>query len=122
MNVIEEQAKAKAMLLAIVMEGVATIDGRDYTFLKMTHKKRRKVFAFYSTVAVKVQNKDMSFLDSPEFEAVEQVVNESVSYNDALLSILGDSHWDKYPGDYVTFVMIALQVISYPFFPEDPTG
>ena len=122
MNALEEQAKAKAMIQAVYMEGEATINDHVYKFLKMTHKKRRKVFAYYSKVSGLVQNNDMSFLDSPEFEAVEQVVNESVMYNDSLLSVLGDTHWDKYESDYVTFIMTALPAISYPFFPEDPTG
>ena len=121
MSAAEEQAKAKAMIKAVYDDGEATINERVYAFLKMTHKKRRKVFAYYSKVSGLVQNRDMSFLDSPEFEAVEQVVNESVSYNDALLSVLGDAHWEKYESDYVTFIMTALPAISYPFFPEDPT-
>ena len=118
----EDQIKARALIQAVYMEGEATINERVYKFLKMTHKKRRKVFSYYTKISHMLLNKDMSFLDSPEFEAVEQVVNESVMYNDSLLSNLGDSHWEKYESDYVTFIMTALPAISYPFFPEDPTG
>lgn len=121
MSATEEQAQARALIKAVYDDGEATINDRVYTFMKMKHKARRKVFAFYSRVSGMVQNRDMSFLDSPDFESVEKVLNESVAYNDSLLSKLGDAHWEKYPSDYVTFIMTALPAISYPFFPEDPT-
>ena len=116
-----EQAEARAMIKAVYDDGEATINERVYKFMKMKHKARRKVFAFYSRVSGMVQSRDMSFLDSAEFEAVEKVINESVSFNDSLLLVLGESHWEKYPQDYVTFIMSALPAISYPFFPEGPT-
>lgn len=118
----EQQAEqAKTMIKAVHDDGEAEINERVYKFLKMTHKKRRKVFAFYTKVAGQVKNKDFSFLDTPEFEAVENVINGVVSFNDSLLSKIGDPHWEKYPDDYMPFISTALAVISYPFFPAGST-
>jgi len=117
-----EAEQAQAMIRSIFEDGEAEINGRKYRFTSMQHKKRRKVFAFLSKVAAAVESKDMSFMDSPEFEPVERVIHESVAYNDSLLSVLGDSHWEKYPGDYMTFTLVAMQVISYPFTVADRTG
>lgn len=123
MSTLDDQTDlARAMIRAVFEDGEAEINDRKYCFTAMTHKKRRKVFAFYTKVAAQVERKDMSFIDTPEFEAVEAVVNDAVTYNDSLLSRLGDAHWEKYPNDYVTFIMTALPVISFPFFPADPTS
>lgn len=116
----DQAEMAKAMIKAVFEDGEAEINGRKYCFLKMTHKERRKVFAFYTKVQEQVARKDMSFLDSPEFEPVEAVINKSVSINDSLLLRVGDTHWEKYPEDYVSFIMTALPVISFPFFPAAP--
>ena len=118
----EQAEQAREMIKAIYDDGEAEINGRKYRFTSMVHKKRRKVFSYYSHVAPQLEANDFSFLDSPEFEAVEEVINNTVMYNDSLLSRLGDAHWEKYPGDYLTLMGIALSVISYPFFPEGPTG
>lgn len=122
----DEQKKAQAEFLDMIKEifedGEAEINGNKYKFLTMTHKERRKIFAFYTKVSSQVTSRDMSFLSSPEFEEIEKIINLRVSYNDSLLDRLGDSHWEKYPQDYVTFVTIALTVISYPYFPANPTA
>ncbi|MBL1319594.1 MAG: hypothetical protein JKY80_01930 [Mariprofundaceae bacterium] len=107
--------QAKEMIKGIYDDGLAEINGREYKFTVMTHKKRRKVFAFYTKIAAKLQGNDFSFLDSDEFEAVESVINDSVTFNDSLLSRLGDAHWEKHPDDYLAFIGVALSVISYPF-------
>ncbi len=121
----EEQrqaAQGQAMIKAVYDDGVAEINDRSYTFIKMKHKDRRKVFAYFTHVAKQVQDSDMSFLDSPEFEPVEAVINKSVTLDGSLLSVLGDDHWDKHPEDYIMFISTALQVISYPFMGAAPTA
>jgi len=117
-----DQQAAIAMIRAVHDDGVAEINGRSYKFLKMTHKQRRKVFSFYTRVANQVQRNDFSFLDMPEFEPVEAVVNKTVTYNDSLLSVIGDAHWEKYPDDYLMFVGTALAVISFPFLSANATS
>lgn len=117
------QTEAQEMIKAVFEDGEATLDsGNSYRFTKMMHKERRKVFAFYSRIAGAVQNQDLSFLDSPDFEGVEGIINKRVTYEGSLLSVLGDAHWDKYPSDYIPFITTALMVISYPFFPAGPTA
>lgn len=111
----DAQAKAKAMICAVYEDKEAEINGRVYCFTKMTHKQRRKVFAFYSRVAKQVEANNFSFLDSPEFVPVEETVNKTVTYEGSLLSVLGDAHWEAHAEDYLPFIGIALAAISYPF-------
>jgi len=118
----EQKEAALEMIRAIYDDGEAEINGQVYKFTKMTHKQRRKVFAYFTKVANSVQHNDMSFLDSDEFAKVEAVIMGSVTYNDSLLDKLGDRHWELYPGDYVPFISVALQVISYPFLPANHTA
>jgi hypothetical protein len=118
----DDKEAAQAMVRGVYESGEAEINGRLYRYLKMTHMRRRRVFAFYSRVANHVQASDFSFLDSPEFEPVESIIMSSVMYNDSLLSKLGDAHWEKYESDYVTFIATSLAVISFPFFPESLTA
>ena len=106
--------QAMAMIRAIYDDGEAEINGRVYRFSKMVHKERRKVFAFYSSIQDVIVKKDFSFLDTEEFDRVERVINDRVLFEGSALSRLPD-HWDKYPGDYLTFIPVALGVISYPF-------
>ena len=109
----EKEAAAKAMIKAVFDDGEAEINGRKYALLKMTHKQRRKVFAYYTKVSKSVESNDMSFIDSPEFEKVEEVMSSSekqyFSSYDTLLSkymgILGDldltSNLNVPPGNVV---------------------
>lgn len=117
----KDAEKAKAMIKAVYEDGEAEINGRKYAFTKMVHKDRRKVFAFCSRIQAQLAAGDFSFLDWPDFEPVEKVVNDHVLYNDAALSRL-PTHWDKYPGDYLPFIGTALSTISYPFTAADSTG
>lgn len=116
-----EQAAALAMIKAVYEDGEAEINGRKYAFLKMTHKRRRKVFAFFTRVAGDIKSGNMWFLESPEFEAVEKIIGESVTFDGSLLDKLPE-HWETYPDDYVTFISTALGVISYPFLRGAITG
>lgn len=118
----EQEKQARDMIRQVFEDQEATINGRVYRFTKMTHKKRRKVFAFFTRFGGQMRQQDFSFLDSPEFEPVEAVINDAVVFNDSLLSRLGDSHWEEYPDDYLPFIGVALAVISYPFMPANPTG
>ena len=118
---LEKFKAGQAMIRAVFEDQEAEINGRAYKMTRMTHKQRRKVFAFYTRVGKQVETGDMSFIDSAEFEPVEKVINSVITYNDSLLSILGDAHWEKYPDDYVTFIMTMLPAISFPFLPAVPT-
>jgi hypothetical protein len=114
--------KAQAMIKAVYDDGEMEINGRQYRFTSMQHKQRRRVFAYYTHVMGQVQGNDFSFLDSPEFEKVEQVIDNAITYNGSLLSRIGDAHWDKYPDDYLQYVTVAMGVISYPFLSASHTA
>lgn len=109
-----EIEKATDELKAIYEDGCATINGRDYTITNVNHKKRRKVFSYFTHVQKDLQNQDMWFLDSPQWDSVESVIENLVTFDGMLLSKLPD-HWDKYPQDYLPFVTSMLGAISYPF-------
>lgn len=117
-----QAALAAEMIKDCYTDGEAEINGRKYKFLAMTHKQRRKVFAYFTKIAPRVSAQDLSFLDSEEFEPVEAVILDAVTLDDSLLSKLGDAHWEKHPGDFVPFMSTALQVISYPFMSAAPTA
>lgn len=118
----EQQAQASMdMIKGVYEDGIAEINGREYKFTKMVHKERRKVFAFFTSVQAQLQAQSLWFLESPEFEAVEAIIQSRVLFNDQMLSKLGN-HWDLYPQDYVLFIQTALGVISYPFLPASSTG
>ncbi len=75
------------MLKAVHDDQSATLpSGREYTLTKMTHKQRRRVFAFFTKKQREIQNGDFSFLDSPDFEPVEKVIMETVLFEGAQIS------------------------------------
>lgn len=111
-----KQKQAQAMIRAVHEEGVAEINGREYHITALTHKKRRKVFAFFTHVQADLQRQDFSFLDSERWAAVEAVIENVVTHNGSLLAKSPD-HWETYPEDYLIFVSTMLGAISYPFLP-----
>lgn len=116
-----EMEAAKAMIKAVYNDGEAEINGRAYQFVKMTHKNRRKVFAFYTRIQRLMQIQDFSFLDWPDFEPVEMAINNAVTFEGSLISKL-PTHWDEHPEDYIMFITTALPVISYPFLAGNGTA
>ena len=110
-----ERQQALAMLKAVHDEQSATLpSGREYTLTKMTHKQRRRVFAFFTQKQREIQTGDFSFLDSEEFEPVEKVIMDTVLFEGAQISKLPNI-WDEQPEDYVIFITTMLGAISYPF-------
>lgn len=114
MGMQEQREKAVAMVRAVYEDGEAEINGRKYRFHKMTHVERRKVFAFYTSIAAQLRDDNMAFLDTPQYAAVEEVMWSNISFDGVTLN-KSRSHWEDYPEDYVQLVATALGVISYPF-------
>lgn len=114
MGMQEQREKAVAMVRAVYEDGEAEINGRKYRFHKMTHVERRKVFAFYTSIAPQLRDDNMAFLDTPQYAAVEEVMWSNISFDGVTLN-KSRSHWEDYPEDYVQLVATALGVISYPF-------
>lgn len=113
----EQTEKSKAaltMIKAVYDDGEAEINGNKYTFLGTTHAKRRKVFAFFSSIQRQIEQGNFSFLDTADFKPVEDTINGMVTFDGDLLSKKKD-HWEEYPEDYLNFVSTAMGVISYPF-------
>ncbi|MFB1942053.1 hypothetical protein [Salmonella enterica] len=110
----EKQQKALAMIKAVYDDGFAEINGNRYDFAPMTHKKRRKVFAFFTGVASDLSRQSLEFLDSERFEDIERVMFDYVLYDGVQLSKQPE-HFESFPGDYVMLVTTSLQVISLPF-------
>jgi len=114
MGMQEQREKAVAMVRAVYEDGEAEINGRKYKFHKMTHVQRRKVFAFYTSIAPQLRADNMEFLDTPQYAAVEEVMWSNISFDGVALNKARD-HWDEFPEDYVQLVATSLGVISYPF-------
>lgn len=110
----EKQQEALEMIKAVYKDGFAMINGNRYDFAAMTHKKRRKVFAFFTGVASELSRQSLEFLDTERFEVIEQLMFDYVLYDGVQLSKQAN-HFESFPGDYVMAVTTALQVISLPF-------
>jgi hypothetical protein len=111
---IEQSKKALALIKEVHDDGIAEINGREYEFTKTTHKKRRKIFAFYSRVTPLIEKRDFSFLDWPEWDILESVIGDIILHDGIQLSKSKD-HWEKYPSDYLQFISVVLPVLAYPF-------
>lgn len=116
-----EQQAAHQMIKAVYEDKCAEINGREYRFTEMVHKERRSVFTYATSVQRKLESGDLSFMDSPEFERIEGIIEKRVTYNNSMLCRI-DGHWDKYPEDYIPFITTAMSVISYPFMRGGPTA
>lgn len=118
----DEHAAAMSMLKSIFEDGEAELpSGRVYTFSRMVHKERRRVFAFYTSIQESIHRRDFSFLESDAFAAVERVIENRVLFEGSALA-KRDAHWEEYPDDYITLITTALGVISYPFLSGAPTS
>lgn len=106
--------KSQALLKAVYDDGFAEINGRKYVFNKTTHKKRLKVFAFFTSIQHLMSTGNFSFMDGAEFDGVVDVIEGIVSIDDELL-IKKKLHWEEFPEDYLKFITTAMGVISYPF-------
>jgi len=109
-----DRQAAMSQVRAVYEDGEAEVNGRVYKFHKMQHVERRKVFAFYTSIQQQMQDQNFSFLDSPQFAPVEQVMFSNISFDGNLVGKLRD-HWEEVPEDYLQLVSVAMGVMSYPF-------
>lgn len=108
------QEQALAQIRAVYEDGTAIVNGREYTFTKATHKKRLKVFSYFTGVREMMSRQDFSFMGDESYDKIEQIVSELVTYEGTLLS-KKTNHWNEFPQDYMVFMTTALGVVSYPF-------
>lgn len=115
--------EAKAAFQQAVDTGIAPIGESEYHFGTFTHKERRKVFAFFSRSDVQkaVSVKDFSFLEYPEFDAIETLILDKTLLNGSQLSKM--PNWlDDYASDYLVLIPTAMAVISAPFMQGNRTA
>lgn len=108
------QEKALEMVKAVHDDGIATINGTDYELTKLTHKVRRKIWAFYSSHAPTIQAGNFGFMDSSEWDSIETLLND-ITLVDGVQISKRANYWDEHAGDYLQFVATILPVICYPF-------
>lgn len=105
------QAEAREQIKQCFEENEVTLpSGNTYTFTKLNHKRRLKVFTRFQLL----EEQELMFFDSPDFDVVEKIVEETVLFNGMQLSKL-EGHWDTHPQDFFLFYKTAMGVISYPF-------
>lgn len=116
-------AEARAMIKAVYDDQLATINGRDYTFLKCTHVKRLEVFAFMSEHAKDMEQGKLGFLSSPEWRKVEKTINSVVSYDGHTMNAPSMvDHWDNHPGDYIMWIQTCMGALCFPLQPGNVTS
>lgn len=103
--------KAREQIKQAYDDNEATLpSGNTYEFTKLNHKKRLKVFTRFQLL----EELGMMFFDSPDFEIVSKIIEDSVLFNGMQISKL-PNHWEENPQDFFLFYNTAMGVISYPF-------
>lgn len=110
----DQRSQALAMMKAVHEDKCAEINGREYHLTGIDHRRRRKVFAFFSHVQNDINQGDFWFLDSDDWQEVEKVIENCTMFEGDLIS-KRKGHWDEYPEDYMLFVSTMLGALSYPF-------
>lgn len=117
-----QTAAALEMIKAVYDDGKAEINGIEYTFTKMTHKNRRSVCAYYTTVAPALQSGQFGFMDTPEFERIEKIISDHILVDGSQLTKVAETHWSDHPENYLMFISSAMGAMSYPFLAGSRTG
>lgn len=114
-------AEQRDKIREVYEDKVATINGNDYHFLSMTHKKRLKVFSYMTSVQNELSSGNFGFMGALEWEGIENIICSHIQFNGMILAKI-PNHWEEHAKDYILLMSMALGVISYPFLPEDNIG
>jgi hypothetical protein len=95
-------------------DGFAEINGRKYSFGKVNHKTRLKIFGFAQSIMGDMSRGNMSFMGSDEYSKIEDIIFANVTFDNSSLSKL-PNHFEEYGADYILFVSSAIGVFTYPF-------
>jgi hypothetical protein len=115
-----DKSQEPAYLLKLVYENkYAVINGRKYKISTFTHKKRLKVFAYFTSVNVLIESHNYSFMDSDKFDEIETLIFENTTFENCKLTA---KHFEKYEFDHVKYIVNMLGGISYPCFADCPTN
>jgi hypothetical protein len=116
------QAGSHAQIKALYKKGFFQIGENKYEFIKMPFKKAKKIFAYLTAIAGKLDAGNLEFLDSEKFDdEIEPLLFEYMLFDGFKLDTL-DEHFDEYPSDYIEFVTMSIQGFAAPFLPEAPTA
>ena len=107
-------ADSMDLIKAIYDDKEAEIHGRKYVLLKMKHRARLQIFAFFTGIREQLEGGSMEFMGSPAWEGIEKKICQHVTFDGDLLDKVPD-HFDKYPEDYIFFATTMLGAMSYPF-------
>lgn len=118
-RMLDDMAKPSRLLKAINDDKFAEINGRKYDISIFTHKKRVKVWAYFTSVNVLIENGNYSFMDSDKFNEIEAIIFENTIFENCKLTT---KHFEKYPLDYVKYITTMMGAITYPFFAESLTN
>lgn len=110
--------KIKELFKEIHDDKCAEINGRKYNISNFIHKKRRKVWAYFTSVNILIDSGNYSFMDSDKFLEIETIIFENTTFENCKLST---KHFEKYPQDYINYITAMMGAITYPFFAEGPT-
>lgn len=110
----DNQEAAMAMIKAVYDDQEAEIHGRKYKMLKMRHRKRLQVFAFFSGIREELSSGSMEFMGLSKWEEIEKIIFQHVTFEGDLLEKLPD-HFETHPEDYILFATTMLGAMSYPF-------
>lgn len=111
----EKTKAAQDQIRQVYEDGEATMpSGNTYRLLKMNHVKRRTIFAYFTHIQHDLQRGDLWWMTTADWEKVERIISDHVTFEDSLLS-KRPNHWEDYPEDYMIFVQTMLPAMSYPF-------
>lgn len=115
----DEDVKNTKILKGVHEDKLATINGRDYKIAQFNHRKRSKVWAYFSSISPLMELGNFNFMDTPKFREIETLIFENTLFEGSKLSA---THFETYPQDYIRYVTTMMGAISYPFFAASPTG
>jgi hypothetical protein len=112
MSIEKAKAKSLSLLKEIDTDRYAEINGRRYDLLNFTHRKRVKVWAYFSSVSSMIESGNYGFMGSDEYVEIENIIFNHTAFEKSALT---GKHFEKYEEDYLMFISVMLGAISYPF-------
>lgn len=97
-------------------DGEMEINGRVYKMLKIPHKQALKVLGFGQQFEA-----GQMTIGSQEWNQMERLLCTYFTCDDVILS-KDEKYFERFPGDYMTFISYALGMISRPYMPGSATS
>ncbi len=96
-------------------KGSFEVNGREYKLSKMSHQFRLEVLAMYSQIEASITMGNYGFITEPKFKKLMEKVDERILFDNSQISKL-ETHFEKYPEDFMDYVALGLKLICYPFY------